>query len=55
MCASDFVEMMVVYLCMANQITADFQCVPGVMLHTAPRTPDWEGGTLSQGMVKTTG
>lgn len=55
--APDFVEMMVIYLCMASQITADFQSVPGVMLHTALTTPDWGGdnGTLPQRMVKATG
>lgn len=55
--ASDFVEMMVIYLCMANQITVDFQCVPAVMVHIVPRTPDWGGddGTSSLVMVKATG
>lgn len=55
--ASDFIGIMVIYLCMANQITADFRCVPGVMLYSVPRTSDWGGddGTLSQGMVKAAG
>lgn len=55
--ASDFIGIMVIYLCMANQITADFRCVPGVMHCSVPRTPDWGGddGTLSQGMVKAAG
>lgn len=55
--ASDFVEVMVIYLCMANQITADFQCVPAVMVHIVPRTPDWGGddSTSSLVMVKATG